>query len=98
VAAGNSDPSQDILDGLSPADSAENDVYTLPVCDYAATLHSAVKEHLRLTLKDARLLRTFIAASNGDDCSNLQPLDNAMDAAVTGIREEPAMTGPPPLR
>ena len=65
-----SDPSQDILDELCPGDSAEDDpdidTSQPEVCTseyYTATPHSLVKGHINLTLKDARLLRSFIAAS-----------------------------------
>ena len=39
---------------------------------------------LTLTLKDARLLRSFIAAADGS--GGLQPLDDAIDVAAVGIR------------
>ena len=86
-----SDSSQDILDELYPGDSAEDDldIDTHQVCaleDYTAILHLPVKEHLNLTLKDARLLRSFITFDNSDDDSNLQSLDNTKAAASTCMR------------
>ena len=85
-----SDPSQDILDELFLSNSAEDDSDTSQpeVCAseyYAATLHSPVKGHINLTLKDARLLRSFTAAGNNSP-ANLQSLDSAISAASTGIR------------
>ena len=86
-----SNPSQDILDELCPGNSAEDDsdidASQPEVCAseyYTATLHSPVKGHINLVLKDARLLRSFITADNSP--ANLQPLDNAISAASTGIR------------
>ena len=87
-----SDPSQDILDELFPSNSAEDgsdivtsqpEVYASEY--YAATLHSPVKGHIDLTLKDVRLLRSFIVADSNSP-ANLQPLDSAISAASTGIR------------
>ena len=43
-----------------------------------------MKGHISLTLKDARLLRSFIAADNSP--ANLQSLDDAIATASTGIR------------
>ena len=82
-----------LYDEPSLDDSAEDDIEPGNICTsdrYMATLHSLVKEHLRLALKDTRLLRAFIAADSvgGHDSPNhdLQCLDDAIAAAVTGIR------------
>ena len=52
---------------------------------HTETHHSLLKAHLRLALKDTKFLRSFIAADNVNS-SNLQRLDDAIAAAVTGVR------------
>ena len=57
--ADNCDSRNRICNDPSPGDSVEDDIETGNICTsegYTATLYSPVKEHLSLTLKDARLL------------------------------------------
>ena len=53
-----------------------------------APLHSPVKGHINLTLKDARSASSIIdiATDISESPVNLQPLDNAIAAESTGVR------------
>ena len=61
-----------------------DNTHTCTTQHYTATLHTPAKAALTLSLKDARLLRSFLAAGDGGD--GLQLLDDAIGAAVAGLR------------